>query len=249
MKIEFELSPKRLTSFFSIVVAALWVFSFVATLAPIVMGTQNESITKIVHFFSVDSERSIATWYSSFALVVCAVLVAAIAQHKANLSDPYKWHWRGLAALFFLLSLDEALALHEETIEPLRQIFGSENFMFYPWVIPAMFVVGLVGLLYLRFLFHLPRKYQKLFVGAALMFAVGALGFELIGGFIAANATANPPYIYVICYHIEELLEMSSVVVFIYTLTAYMREYTEPLHVHIGHVESHQRTIASAKLP
>jgi hypothetical protein len=71
--------------------------------------------------------------------------------------------------------------------------------------------------IFLRFFLHLPRGERRQVALAAALFVLGAIGTEMATA--ALFTTSNPTYkasvIYSVLAHIEELLEMLGVVVFI----------------------------------
>jgi hypothetical protein len=104
--------------------------------------------------------------------------------------------------------------------EPFTQRLHFSGFVHYPWVIGGAVAVFIVGLSYLRFLLHLPFKIRSLFIVAGALYVGGALGVE--------SVCANLDYLYgfknlrySLVAGIEELCEMSGVVIFIYALMRY----------------------------
>ncbi len=224
MRIEIAFTPRKFALLLAVIVAAIWILSLLTNLVPFMIELKTNRELNLVHFFDVNSERSLPTWYSSFALMFCAVLLGSIAQRKRQEQDAYRWHWFGLALIFIYLSIDEAESLHEILIEPLRALIGQSTLLYYPWVLVGLVLVLIVSLLYFRFLFHLAPKYRFLFVASAILFVAGAIGFEIIDG-VVESLFGEHNLGFVLLFHIEELLEMLSVVLFIYTLSVYIDEY------------------------
>lgn len=231
MKIALEVSPRKFAFFMLVLVAVVCFASLVANMLYIASGSQSDLVFRAVQFFSVEAERSIPTWYSSFALMCCAVLLALIAYQKGRVSDPYKWHWRGLTGIFVYLSLDEAVSLHEELDKVMESLLGQVEGLPYPWVIAGGFAVVIVGALFLRFWLHLPTLYRWLFVGAAALFVGGSIVFEVIGGSMRGST------LYTVMVHLEELFEMGGVVLFIFTLASYIRDFLPGLQVQVRDAE------------
>jgi hypothetical protein len=183
--------------------------------------------------FDVDAEANIPTFYSSAALMLCALLLGLIAWLKRLDSDRYFLHWAVLGLIFFGLSVDETTQIHEKLIPPMRKIFTGGGVLHYPWVVPGAAFLAVVGLMYSRFLLQLPRKTAWLFVAAGGIFAAGALGMEL--------AQANQAYQhgrdhvgYEVVAAVEELLEMVGVVVFAYALLSYLAAWKPDFRVRVG---------------
>ena len=100
----------------------------------------------------------------------------------------------------------------------------------YAWVLPGMAFVGLIGIIYLRFLLSLPRKTQRLFVLSAFVFVLGAIGVEMLSGASASQA-GEETFDYALIVTIEEFLEMLGVVVLIRALLEYIEGHLGGLQI------------------
>ena len=89
---------------------------------------------------------------------------------------------------------------------------------------PFGFLVAIFLLSYTKFLFHLPVSTKKLFIAAAALYIGGAMGVEMLGGYVAST-TGQKNVSYVIVITIEESLEMLGIVVFIHALISYIKTY------------------------
>ena len=182
----------------------------------------------LVRLFDLDWENNLPTWLSSTNLLICAVLLALIAKAKRARRDAYAPYWFGLCLVFFYLAVDEAASLHEVTIGPVGELVGASGAFFAAWVIPAMIVLSIFSLLYLRFLFALPRRTQALFVLSGGLYVIGGLGFEMLSWhyrfplYDPENTEASRDLTYLMITHVEELLEMLGVAVFTYSLLSYL---------------------------
>lgn len=113
--------------------------------------------------------------------------------------------------------------------------FAPSGFFFFFWVVPGAVFVLIVLLAYLRFLANLPKKTRRLFLVAGTLFVVGALGIEMLYGQLVSfygsedSLSGNVKAVAAILTAIEELLEMSGIVVFVYTLLSYVS-------LHVGEV-------------
>ncbi|MCI5143186.1 MAG: hypothetical protein D3909_15955 [Candidatus Electrothrix sp. ATG1] len=84
-------------------------------------------------------------------------------------------------------------------------------------------MTAILGLLYFRFLFCLPRKTFVLFICSAVIFLTGAGFFDMLGG-KEAELHGYYSITYTVLYTIEEFLEMIGVVLLIYTLLDYIEQ-------------------------
>jgi hypothetical protein len=181
----------------------------------------------------VDEECNIPSWYSASLLLACALLLAIIAAAHRRQRDSNPGHWLILSLIFLLMSLDETAQFHELAIAPIRQGFHTTGFLYYPWIILGGLTVALFVVSYLSFLARLPRRTRRLFLLAGALFVGGALGVEAISGeqaFLHGEHTA--------AYHaittVEESLEMTGVVVFIYALLDYIARQFTSLRVQVA---------------
>lgn len=224
-------SPSRVAGTLGIVVALLVALSTLGQVSKYCLG--HGYLCGAVSMFCLDEELNVPTWYSSFGLVLAAGIVAWIAAAKRVQRDRFRRHWTALALLFLLFSLDETASLHERSIEPLRRILGVGGLLRYAWVVPGMVLVLVVGLCYLRFLWHLPARSRRLFLLSGAVFVGGAIGMEMIGGLeFERFGVANLAY--AMTTTVEETLEMAGVVLFIYALLDYIQIAFGRLSLRIG---------------
>lgn len=175
----------------------------------------------LIEEFNIDRESNIPTYFSSVLLLTAAALLAVIALSKSKANELFARHWGALSAIFLLMSLDEAANLHERLISPLQRLLGASGWFRFAWVIPGMIFVAVLALSYLKFLLHLPKLTKAFFLLAGSLYVGGALGMEMIAGQYAdLHGVEN--FTYSMITTVEEALEMSGVVVFIYALLRYM---------------------------
>lgn len=176
----------------------------------------------LVPRLNMNGEMSLAAWYSTLLLIASATLftiAASIARHTA--SGPSAGSWIGLAAIFVYLSLDEAIAIHELMISPLRRRFEiTEGWLYFVWVVPAAVLVTIFAIAYVPFLLRLPAATRRGFILAGMIFVGGALGVEAISGWY--GSTRGDDYIYELIGAWEEVFEMGGVVVLLMTLISYV---------------------------
>lgn len=213
------ISAKKTARFFICAIVGFLLASITGTVAKYLFGRPH--LTGLTPLFNVDTEANIPTWYSSSALLVCAALLALIAMAKKAEQDQYTLHWSGLSTIFLLLSVDEAVVLHERLIAPVQSALGTSGIFHFAWVIPMGICVIVLLLLYLRFLAALPAQIQRLFLLAGAIYVSGTIGFEMIGAplweYYGRETLAAA-----ILTTIEEALEMIGVAVFIYALLSYI---------------------------
>lgn len=233
MQLTLSVSPRKITK---VLTTAVIFFTVVGVGVQIAKYSFNyrEDWLKL---FNLDKELNYPSWYASFTLVFCSLLLRTIASTKKINGDRYFRHWKALSIIFLILSLDEAISIHEILIIPdLRRFLHLGGIFYYVWVVPALVFVGLVGLAYYKFIKHLPQRTMILFLLAGGLYIGGALGMEMIGGYYTdLYGTNNLTYALITC--LEEVLEMVGVVVFIYSLLDYSRLYMKNLEVRVEFME------------
>lgn len=225
------ISPKELAKVLTLVVVFLTLASIAGQFFKYFLG--HDHVLGLVPLFDLNQEQNIPTWYSSSTLFFCGILLALIAYSKTMQSASYFLHWSVLSIIFFYLSLDEAISIHERTSEPLRSALNVSGFLYYAWVIPGAALVLIFVLAYVKFLIDLPRKTRLQFLVAGTLFVGGALVTEAVSA-RHADLYGTEDMTYEMITTGEEFLEMIGVVVFIYALLSYLRTYVRDAQVHIG---------------
>lgn len=234
MKLSVSIDPKRVVGALVLVVLFLTLLSVASQVYRYLLSLPKPNLYGYGPLFYLGQEQNIPTWYSTFALLLCSGLLATIYLAKRNAGDRYARHWGVLALVFVYLSADEAASLHEKVGRLLKIAAGSlghqlPGFLSYGWVIPASFVVLIFALAYLKFLLHLPMRQRLLFFVAAGGYVGGAILLEMVAAYYTSlyggprRMTNFQNFNLTMIASTEEVLEMASVVVFVYALLAYLR--------------------------
>ncbi|MDQ3564700.1 MAG: hypothetical protein M3436_11350 [Pseudomonadota bacterium] len=174
-----------------------------------------------VPLFHIGRERNVPTLYSALSLAACAMAFFRIAVAEREEAASFWAYWMGLAVVFAWLAIDEALRIHERTIEPLRAALKTSGVLYYAWIIPyGLFAIGF-GAVYLRFLFGLPRRVAALFVTAGAVFLAGAVGCEMLGG-REAELHGRLTVVFAVYVTVEEILEMTGIALLADAIQAYL---------------------------
>jgi hypothetical protein len=176
--------------------------------------------------FNLDGELNIPTVYSALALLFCSLILSFITYIKKNRHDSYTRYWGGLSILFAFLSFDELASLHESMMQPVRTALGTGGFLYFAWVIPGSIGVLIFLLVFLKFITNLTANTRNVFLIAGTTYIAGAIGCELVGGYIFSVYTAQSIF-YVFEVTLEEFLEQLGVAIFIYGLVSYISFYAK----------------------
>lgn len=205
------------------VLVAIWAALIGAAMVQNLLVTNDQNR---IWLLDVDVERSLYTWFSQGLLIGAAVLLGNIGlayrDGRRDLALPFLV----LSALVFAMSADEALSLHEMLSEHLRAALNADGWLTFVWVLPAAALCLLLLIAFLPFLRHLEARTRNLLLLAAAVFVGGALGTELIGGKLMADAGgATTGLAYRVTAVIEEGLEGLGVLILIAALLDYRRRH------------------------
>jgi hypothetical protein len=172
--------------------------------------------------FYVDMEHNIPTYFSVLLILLAAFLLMVIAILNGKRRIAHVSKWMILSFGFLIMAFDEAFQVHERLNIPVGTLLGdgSLGVFYFPWVIPGIALVFVLGLFFLRFLLHLPAPTRFRFLMAAALYIGGAIGVELIGS-RHAELHGYENWTYSMIATIEESLEMAGLIVFIQALLSY----------------------------
>jgi len=187
----------------------------------------------LVRLFSADHEWNVPTYYSAVTLLFCSVLLAIIGGASKEKKDKFHLHWKFLSLIFLLMSIDESLQLHEQTIGLLRRWLGLGGLLYYSWVILGIIFVAILGVFYLKLLLNIERRMRILLLLSGLLYLAGAVGMEMISGKYAATHGVDN-YVYAVLTDVEESLEFVGIVMLIYTLQTYISSNLPGLRIRIA---------------
>jgi hypothetical protein len=223
----YNLSPSKVTKILLSTITLLVLFNIIERGIVHWLNAQNNG-QLISIYFNFDEEANLPSLYSSLALGFCAYLLSLVATIKKKVKGKYARQWKALSFIFLYLAVDEMCSIHELLIPILRGAMHTSGLLYFPWVIPAFFLVIIFLIVFRKFILALPNKTKIQFILAGIVYVFGALGMELIGGYIADNYGYNT--VYGIASTIEELLEMFGVVIFINALLNYLQSQASELH-------------------
>jgi len=224
---QLNVSTRKLAVLLVTVLALLVAAGFCAEYARYVVGSKSA----LVDYFSLSEEQNVPTWWSSFLLLACSVVLWAIAATKPKTPGAFRRHWAVLAWIFCYMSLDELVEIHEwlNNLPALQNLHGP---IYYGWVIPAGFVVLVFAASYLRFLLHLPWETRVKVALAGVCYVGGALGVEILLG-LWTDRHGELNFSWAMIDMGEEMLEMVGSSLFLYALIEYLGRSAPELRIAI----------------
>ncbi len=187
----------------------------------------------LFRWFNTDGEKNFPAMFSCLLLLLSSALLLLITGAKRSANQPLILHWGGLTVLFSLLAADEWLSFHEKIGGAIQAVLPTGSIFHFAWIIVGLALVATVGLAYSGFLARLPGRYRRLFLTAAAIYILGAIGMEMVGGYYAEHHQQWSRAIWLTLTTIEEGLEMFGILTFIYALLSYIREFVGELKVSV----------------
>jgi len=220
---QITVNSTRLAAGLGIIALTLLVASLFAALTS---GLANPAeISGFRRFLYVDAENNAPTYFSVVLMVLNALLLASLAV-RAQLSHCAMYpYWAGMSLGFFCMGFDEAFEIHERFMKPMRKLIGEDDLgvFYFSWVIPALILVGCLGMLFWRFLATIRKTTRIRLLIAATLYLGGAIGVEMLGGwYVERNNQANVGYLLIVS--LEEGLEMAGLIALFWTALRHHQE-------------------------
>jgi hypothetical protein len=215
--------------------------------------------SEIADWFNMDRELNVPAFYSAGLLMVIATVLidAGVQRRLAGAIIWRSWHFLGLC--FVSLSVDEAFQFHENfnarTMHTLESLNLNFSFLYWaPWVLPYGVFAFLVALLSLRFLQSLDAITRRFVVLAGVIYLMGAVGMEVVGGWRVAALGGgfsdenlwNPTYLVVST--VEEILELSGASLMLFALVRYEQERLHGVLINVSPIAALATLLAGSLL-
>ncbi len=229
MQIKMAIAPRTVVKYLVMVMIFFAIISTGIQICKYVFNYRDDWMK----LFNLDRELNFPTWYSAFMIGFCAILLKIIAVGKKQQSDRYTKDWQLLSVIFCLLAIDEVVSIHEILIIPeVSEALNLPWFLHSMWVIPGIFFVAWFIKRYRKFVDHLPTKSKQHFISAACTYIGGALIMEMIGSHFA-ESLGQQHIIYALIATVEEVLEMTGIIMFIYGLLYYLSKWAHQLDLQV----------------
>lgn len=228
--IELRLSPRRVRFGLMLAIVGVTLTSALAVWARLQLGDRAEVLYRLLN---VDFEGNLPTWISAVLLLLGGAAAGIIAAAGRHARDRNWGTWALLAAVFVVLSADEAASFHELMVEPLRALVGGTPWLRYPLILPGLVVVIAGAIVFGRLLATLDVEIRRGLYRGAGVFFLGALGVETIGGWFDPTVHGENAA-YVVLSTIEEACEMTGAAIVFVTLMQHAERAMGTLRLSAG---------------
>ncbi|GAB3826740.1 hypothetical protein GCM10028895_38130 [Pontibacter rugosus] len=207
-----------------VIVLGLLVANITGVVLESVLAYESRFTRLIVQYFDFNKEENFPAFFSAVILLFAGLLLFLIHKRSRSMGAArHSRHWFILGCIFVFMAVDESVQLHEHIAEFVRPKLSNDlnGLLHWSWVVPYAVFVLIVVAYFLNWVLRLPAETRNIFFISGFMFVAGALGLELVEGYLFKAYGIDHLYNRVM-YCIEELLEMSAVVLFIYALLRHM---------------------------
>ncbi|MBI5661144.1 MAG: hypothetical protein HZC46_03255 [Ignavibacterium album] len=191
--------------------------------------TSDRLLYRFVKLFNLNLEANIPAWYSGFLMIMISGLSLYIAKIK---SLPLRKYFLSISIIFLFMSIDEISSIHEILNNPVRTLFNFGSLFYWAWIFPALVFLIILAFAFRQFFMMIDKKFGKLFLLSGVVYLMGVIGFEMLGGWLYSNKLGNS-YYYVIEVVVEESLEMVGLWLFIYALIEYLKSFVDEVRIGI----------------
>lgn len=214
-----RISPYRISLFLFVIAVYLSLQSMIINIL-----YRNFDIALYVDNFirlgDVNSAHNLIRSYSTLLLQMVAIVLAIILFFKYRQKGPYIIHWAMTIVLFVSLSLDKAIAFHKVFLTSVNILLERNVSRYTEGIIVTLLLIIVIAL-FLKFWLHLPPRTRKMLIVATLVYVLGALVLNYFSFNIWHRV--DLPGWHEVEGNLEELIEMSGVILFIYTFLSYLQ--------------------------
>ncbi|MGI9516123.1 MAG: hypothetical protein ACR2NP_03680 [Pirellulaceae bacterium] len=217
--------PRTLAMLLAIPVLVLLIVNLVLGLLLFTGIDRQSQIVLFLRYFDFNDEGTVANWYNTLLLAFACWQAAHAWLASGNSEGRRQLGWIGVALVFFYMSLDENLGIHESQSEELREFFDVGGLLYWAWVIPGAIIALAVAAFFAPFVWKLPHRTRFLIILSGIVYVSGAIGCEMIGGYFYEQA--GPGVVSDLASIMEEVMEMSALILFVFAVQEYRLRDTD----------------------
>lgn len=215
------LTPKKILTIFLYTIALLFIANSIGLLKSFIFN--EGKVYGVAYILNFNVKTSIPTLYSTFIIGICAFLLFFIARKERESRENYRV-WYAIATVFSLLAIIKIIPIRRVFYFFIHYYFKLSLAKTITVLLILIFVLVVVFAIYhcMKLIKNLPVSIRPYFILSFVIFFIGNIVLDQIGNVIF-HKFGKYYYLYAISYTIEELFEMIGVVVFIYSLTLYIK--------------------------
>ena len=218
-----RLTPKFATIVLALIVLLLTLSHLWAMYLESTFPEQSKLRRVVVQYFHFGNEGNFPTFFSAVLLLLSSIISFCL--YKLDLVGAGKKnvrYWLTLSLILLFLSADEAVQIHEQLMSVTHYLIPNlSSILASAWVVPYALIALLVAFYFIRFVFRLPTKTRNLIIAAGFTFVLGALGLEIAETYLHSEYGVKH-LLFTMNILVQELLEMTGVVLFVYALLDYL---------------------------
>ena len=211
---KYNISEKKSILYLMLIVPVLASLSLLGQISKFFWG--HERLFGFVYFFNFGSEANLPTIFNVFLLLFTSIIVFLIFLNiKTN--NIIRKYWFGLFFLFLYLGIDEGWVIHERLLTSLQDLINFK----YTFFITAPLLILPVVLIFIRFLFLIPKNLIKWIIIAATIYLLGVAGLEIVS--ILYKKVYGGGFILEVISTFEESMELLGIIIFNKFLLKYIK--------------------------
>jgi len=140
------------------------------------------SANTVVNLFDSDQKLNFPSTAKLLLMVAATLLFAVIA--LASTVRATRVRWFGMSVIFALVTLDESTYMHQRLSDAMHDVAGTHGALRFAWVLVYLPLIVVLAFVYFPFWRKLDARLRHRLLAAALLFAGGSGGIELVKGAI-----------------------------------------------------------------
>ena len=164
---------------------------------------------------NLDEEFNLTAFYSGMLLVMASFLLNKLGDLSGK---GERQNWIILSKVFLFLAVDEIFQIHELFVIPeLRQYVHPS--LASIWVLPYGAIAGYFAIKFVPFFISQGRRMFQISLASGVIYVAGAIGMEVLNSWLVMTGEiSRQGFWYEAISGIEEFLEMTGIIFFIYGL-------------------------------
>ena len=164
---------------------------------------------------NLDEEFNLTAFYSGMLLGMASFLLNKLGELSGK---GKRQNWIILSRIFLFLAIDEIFQIHELFVIPeLRQYVHPS--LASIWVIPYAAIAAYFAIKFVPFFISQGRRMSQLSLASGVIYVTGAIGMEACNSWLVMTGEiSRQGFWYEAISGIEEFLEMTGIIIFIYAL-------------------------------